>query len=151
MWLNRCGFLEHFSDSILHLFLCIRYLWIFVTGLPNSLFICLLSFYLNYFYLFYFACGGERTTFRSHFSSCMGFGDKCPLLLSHLAGPNVVIFKQLGGKGAFCCHPGFLWPHTYCMCFSRSLTYLFIFLRMLFVRRKILNVNKVQYIIFFCS
>lgn len=81
-----------------------------MTGLPNSLFICLLSFHLNYIYLFYFVCGGERTTFRSHFSFCMGsgdltqairFGDKRRLLLSHLAGPNVVIFKQLGGKGAF--------------------------------------------------
>lgn len=70
MWLNR-SFLKH-SDSILHLFLCIPYLWIFVTGLPNSMFICLLSFHLNSTYLSYFVCGGERTTCSSHFSFCHG-------------------------------------------------------------------------------
>lgn len=64
------------------------------------------------------------------------FGDKRPLLSSHLAGPNVVIFQQLSGKGAFCFHPGFIVPHTYCMYFSRSLTYLFIILLGTFCEEK---------------
>jgi hypothetical protein len=63
-------------------------------------------------------------------------GDEYLFLMSHPAGPNVIIFKSLNGRGDFFS----FWLHfvrqIYCMCNSRILSYPFIFLLMLFVRRK---------------